>query len=231
MSKFKVGDKVMLINVDRYTYYVDNIPNKLLGKPLVINSISTDKNGNEIVYAGVPEGVCCWQWYSDDLQLVSEAQAESAEQAPAEVPEPKHSKQFKVGDYVVVIAGPQKSKRVRTLKERSSAGWCYPLCIGSQCYNSEGKRSWTEPVCLRHATEEEIAAMQKPKLLDRGDLVEYLGEVWIVTIGTAPTDIFAKISTMTGKERTRLVTAYDVTRVGNIRKKIKRLKAQMGDEK
>lgn len=90
----------------------------------------------------------------------------------------------------------------------------------SCCWREEDLRLVSKP-----------ATAQKPKLLDRGDLVEYLGEVWIVTIGTTPTDIFAKISTMTGKERTRWVTAYDVTCVGNIRKKVKRLKAQMGDGK
>jgi len=127
MSKFKPGDKVVLINVDHYS----DIMKQLMGKTLVVNSIDTDGCGCEIVCARVPveEG---WFLYSDDLRLVPE-----------------------------------------------------------------------------------LVTTQKPKMLDRGDLVEYLGEVWIVTIGTTPTDIFAKISTMTGKERTRWVTAYDVTCVGN----------------
>ena len=80
---------------------------------------------------------------------------------------------------------------------------------------------------MQSLANQETKAMQKPKVLHRGDLVTYCGEVWVVTAGTAPTDMFAEISSMTGKERTRWVMAYDVTCVGNIRKKVKRFKKEM----
>ena len=142
MSQFKVGDRVKLINADRYTHRNSEQIQKLLGQTLVVRSVDYDEL-TPAVFAGLP-GDGCWHWYPEDLQLVSE-----------------------------------------------------------------------------------LVTPQKPKQLDRGDLIEYLGEVWVVTLGTTPTDIFAKISTMTGKERTRWVTAYDVTCVGNIRKKIKRIKKEM----
>lgn len=146
MSKFKPGDKVTPINMDRYTDRNSDQRKEMLGRTLVVRSVHNDET-TSAVFAGVP-GDGCWEWHPNDLRLVSKP-----------------------------------------------------------------------------------ATAQKPKLLDRGDLVEYLGEVWIVTIGTVPTDIFAQISTMTGKERTRWVTAYDVTRVGSIRKKVKRIKKDMGDSK
>lgn len=146
MKQFKVGDKVKLINADRYTHRNFKQIQELLGQTLVVRSVHYD-GPNPAVFAGVP-GDGCWEWHPNDLQLVSE-----------------------------------------------------------------------------------LAPTQKPKMLDRGDLIEYLGEVWIVTIGTTPTDIFAQISTLTGRERTRWVTAYDVTCVGNIRKKVKRIKNEMENSK
>ena len=84
MSKFKPGDKVVLINVDHYS----DIMKQLMGKALVVNSIDTDKCGCEIVCARVP-GEEGWFLYSDDLRLVSEAQPEPAtEPAPAAAKKP-----------------------------------------------------------------------------------------------------------------------------------------------
>ena len=98
MSKFKPGDKVVLINVDHYS----DIMKQLMGKALVVNSIDTDKCGCEIVCARVP-GEEGWFLYSDDLQLVSETQPEPAPEptdpapaAVAEVPKP-----IRRGDLVV----------------------------------------------------------------------------------------------------------------------------------
>lgn len=94
MSKFKPGDKVVLINVDHYS----DIMKQLMGKVLVVNSIDTDKCGCEIVCARVP-GEEGWFLYSDDLRLVSEAQPEPAtEPAPAASKKPKP---IRCGDLVM----------------------------------------------------------------------------------------------------------------------------------
>ena len=76
-----------------------------------------------------------------------------------------------------------------------------------------------------------VAAEQKPKSLRRGDLVEYDDDIWMV-IGANYVDDGYWIYEMTGKGRQDYVKAKDLTRIGSIRKKIKRLKAQfIGDEK
>lgn len=87
MSKFRVGDKVVLINVDHYS----DIMKQLMGKALVVNSIDTDKCGCEIVCARVP-GEEGWFLYSDDLRLVSETQAEPAPEPAPEAQMPERSK-------------------------------------------------------------------------------------------------------------------------------------------
>ena len=75
----------------------------------------------------------------------------------------------------------------------------------------------------------EIAAAKKP--LRRGDLVEFCGGVWVVIETNRAGDRYW-IYEMTGKGRQDYVKAKDLTRIGSIRKKIKRLKAQfIGDEK
>ena len=133
---------------------------------------------------------------------------------------------FKAGDRVIIIAGPHKGPEVHTV--RATTNRQYPLRVANGTYTAEGAwYSTNNMVCLRHATAEEIAATQKPKVLHRGDLVEYLGEVWVVTNGTVPTDLFAQISTLTGREKTRWVTPDAVVRVGSIRKKVKRIKKDM----
>lgn len=145
-------------------------------------------------------------------------------------------KQFKVGDKVAPVSLARYADRnsdqrkellgrtlvVRSVHTDETTPAVFAGVPGDGCWE------W-HPNDLRLVSKP--ATAQKPKLLDRGDLIEYLGEVWIVTIGTTPTDIFAKISTMTGKERTRWVTAYDVTCVGNIRKKVKRIKNEMESRK
>ena len=147
MSKFKPGDKVVLINVDQYS----DIMKQLMGKTLVVNSIDTDKCGCEIVCARVP-GEEGWFLYSDDLRLVSEAQ-----------PEP--------------------------------------------------------------ATEPAPAAAKKP--LRRGDLVECRGILWVVFSNGEQSDGDYWIASLTGDPETYYATIYELTRVGSIRKKIKRIKKEM----
>lgn len=217
MNRFKVGDKVVLINADRYTHRNSEQVRKLLGQTLIVRSVDYNEL-TPAVFAGLP-GDGCWHWYPEDLQLVPESDAS-----------PTPGKRFQVGDYVVVIAGPDKSDKVHVVTESGDS--TYPLRVAFCTYTTDGRLlTCGTSSCMRHATIQEITAMQKPKVLHRGDLVEYLDEVWVVTHGTVPTDMFAKISSMTGKERTRWVAPDAVVLVGDILKKVKRLKAQMGDEK
>lgn len=69
---------------------------------------------------------------------------------------------FKPGDKVVVIAGPQKGEKVRTLKQyRYHYDSNYQLLIGRHAYTNDGRWSVHSIVCLRHATPEEIAKPEK----------------------------------------------------------------------
>ena len=159
MSKFKPGDKVVLINVDQYS----DIMKQLMGKALVVNSIDTDKCGCEIVCARVP-GEEGWFLYSDDLRLVSEAQPEPAtDPAPAavaEVPEP--------------------------------------------------------------ADQPELTPFQ----IRRGDLVEYDGDICVVFCKTPDSEGDYMIASLTGEPDYYWANIDELTKIGSIRKKVKRLQAQ-----
>mgnify|MGYP000853136271 FL=1 len=65
MSKFKVGDAVVLVNADSYS----DIMRQLVGVSLVVRTVDNDRCGCEVVCAGVP-GEEGWFLRSDDLQLV-----------------------------------------------------------------------------------------------------------------------------------------------------------------
>lgn len=76
MSKFKIGDKVIVINTN-------DVPQQLFNKTLIVASTSTDRNDHEIVYAGIPEQ---WvrPWLPGQLQLVTNARTELTDLAPEE---------------------------------------------------------------------------------------------------------------------------------------------------
>lgn len=79
---------------------------------------------------------------------------------------------------------------------------------------------------------EEIAAAQKPQPLSRGDLVEYDGDICVVYQKCGDVDgIGYQVVSLTGSGGHWYVTHDELTRIGSIRKKIKRLKAQMEDAK
>ena len=80
MSKFKSGDKVTPISVDRYTDRNVCQREEMLGRTLVVRSVHNDEF-TSVVFAGFPgEGV--WQWHPDDLRLVFETQAQPVPQKP-----------------------------------------------------------------------------------------------------------------------------------------------------
>ena len=71
MSKFKPGDKVTPISVDRYTDRNVCQREEVRGRILVVRSVHNDEL-TSVVFAGFPrEGV--WQWHPDDLRLVFES--------------------------------------------------------------------------------------------------------------------------------------------------------------
>ena len=159
MSRFKVGDLVTPINMDRYTDRNSDRRKEMLGRTLVVRSVHNDEF-TSVVFAGFPgEGV--WQWRPDDLHLVSEAQPEPA----------------------------------------------------------------TEP------TDPAPAASKKP--LRRGDLVEYQGEICVVFNKGADRDgeYMIMIASLNGEPDFHYATIDELTRIGSIRKKIKRIKKEMEDGK
>ena len=137
---------------------------------------------------------------------------------------------FKPGDKVIVIDGPQKGESVYTVYKAEYGDKTYPLRIVGCVYTEDGRYLSTGPVCLRYATPKEIKVAENP--LRRGDLVKVQGYIGIVSSEGPDVDGDYTIALLTGEENT---VAYErginVKRVGSIRKKVKRLKAQMGGVK
>ena len=144
---------------------------------------------------------------------------------------------FKPGDYVVPIRVnrreyTQKMKLLfgvlLTVAQVSEDEDCSTVFAGS----AGSVDPWrAEDLYLADTDEKIAAAIKLLPPLKRGELVEYQGDIWVVTNGTLPTDLFAKISSVTGKERARWVAPDAVVLVGNIRKKVKRIKKEMECEK
>ena len=137
---------------------------------------------------------------------------------------------FKVGDYVVVIAGPDKSSKVHVVE--SSGNPTYPLRVAFCTYTEDGRLlTNSKGSYMRLATIKEIAAMQKPKPLRRGDLVECRGVLWVVYSEGEDFDGYYWIASLTGIPETHRIGINELTRVGSISKKVNRLQAQMEDVK
>lgn len=183
MSKFKVGDKVTPVNMDRYTDRNSDRRKEMLGRTLVVRSVHNDEF-TSVVFAGVPgEGV--WQWHPNDLRLVSETQAEPTDSA-------HKTRTPKLSDGLVEHWG------------------------GCGFLNPYADPSPTEPT--------DPAPAQKP--LRRGDLVVSSGDIYVV-IETNHADGGYWIHAMTGKRGQDYAPAKELTRVGSVRKKIKRIKNEM----
>ena len=177
MSKFRVGDKVTPVNVDRYTDRNSDRRKEMLGRTLVVRSVHNDEF-TSVVFAGFPgEGV--WQWRPDDLRLVSEAQM------------------------------PERSKLLT-------------VNLGGHGFlNPYADTSPTEP------TDPAPAAAKKP--IRRGDLVKYQGKIFLVISKGADPEGDYTIASLTGEPDFNWVKNWakidELTRIGSIRKKVKRLKA------
>lgn len=135
---------------------------------------------------------------------------------------------FKTGDQVIIIAGPHKGPEVHTVQATTSRQ--YPLLVGNGTFTAEGAwYSTNNMVCLRHATAEEIAAMQKPKPIRRGDLVMCRGQIGMVhDIDNNGDNCW--IAMLTGNKNYYYTTTDGFIRIGSIRKKVKQLRQQFGGE-
>lgn len=183
MSKFKVGDKVTPVNMDRYTDRNSDRRKEMLGRTLVVRSVHNDEF-TSVVFAGVP-GEVVWQWHPNDLRLVSETQAEPTDSA-------HKTRTPKLSDGLVEHWG------------------------GCGFLNPYADPSPTEP------TDQAPAAAQKP--LRRGDLVEYDGRVCVVFSDRDLVGHFF-VSALSGVSDYYHCNEEELTRIGSIRKKVKRLKA------
>lgn len=79
-------------------------------------------------------------------------------------------------------------------------------------------------------TPEPINRVPTQKPLCRGDLVEYRGALWVVYSNGEDFDGYYSIASLTGFARTHRTGINELTRIGTICKKVKRLKAQIGDK-
>lgn len=70
MTQFKAGDKVTPVVAERYAIPAIELMKQLVGKPLLVHSVHSYKNGDVMVLAGVP-GKEGWFWLADDLRLVT----------------------------------------------------------------------------------------------------------------------------------------------------------------
>jgi hypothetical protein len=116
--------------------------------------------------------------------LISETQTESADQAPAEMPEPKHSKQFKVGDYVVpVCIDKDRSFMQDKVLRVVAVDFCdgrFNVCAG--LFFHEAGATWWDKDDLRYATPEEIASVVNPVEFKDGDKVVLIESSKVATV-------------------------------------------------
>ena len=133
---------------------------------------------------------------------------------------------FKVGDHVVLIAGPEKSNEVHVVTKSDNP--TYPLRVAFYTYTEDGRLlTDSKGSYMRHATAEEMAASKKSNLLRRVDLVECRGALWVVYSEGEDFDGYYWIASLTGVPETHRIGINELTRVGSISKKAKRLEVQM----
>lgn len=154
-------------------------------------------------------------------------------EAPAAQPERTHAettiRQFKPGDYVVPI----NTHVIYTAKMKRHLGRVLQVSVVRDGYylsvraGIPGEEAWWRwhPDDLRPATAKEIAAAQKLKPLRRGDLVMHRGQIGVVYELDPDGEDGYWVAMLTGDASCVCRGAEDLTRIGSIRKKVKRLKA------
>lgn len=145
---------------------------------------------------------------------------------------------FKPGDKIMILAAAdwyQPSKRalvgkVQTVAEVESFDG-EPFILTNSDEKNAHFWAWGWKLDeVRHATAEEIAAAQKPQPLRWGDLVKYDGDICMV-FDERPTDYGERLVVILddrGRSGYHYAYAEYLTRVGSIRKKIKRIKKRNG---
>ena len=106
--------------------------------------------------------------------------------------------------------------------------WSRIDCEPMHWCKAPGTSDSAEWVVRNQPTDPAPAAAQKP--LRRGDLVMCRGVLWVVYSAGEDSDGEYWISSLTGDPASDYVTIDELTRIGSIRKKVKRLKAQMEGE-
>jgi len=208
-TDFKVGDYVVPVRIDSENYKEDR--SSMRDKVLRVLRVSHD---NKDICAGPFMDLAgSLKWNKDDLRHATKDEI-LATVEPVE---------FKDGDLVVSIDNPFRVMVIRNQQPDTS----YPFTVEGTWVSKYGVEYWSGEVSVRHATKDEIDASQKPQPLRRGDLVEYRGDVWVVYSEGEDRDGEYWISSLTGDPASDYVTVDKLSHVGNIRKKIEKVKREI----
>lgn len=176
MKRFETGDKVVLINPDRYASRNAKAMEKLTDNTLVVHSVSSDGSA---VFAGLP-GKRTWLWHSKDLALAYE-----------DWEDPNFDNDY--SRYMWELECPEDLQRD----------------------SAQDKANEREPAASK-------------KTLRRGDLVIYDGDICVVLSKFDGDDGDYVVASMTREPYYCWPKVAELTPVGSIRKKIKKIKNLTG---
>jgi hypothetical protein len=217
MSKFKPGDIVKLIDVSRYGY--TEKMKQLSGQLLTVRS-TLDDEFYPTVFAGIPGSIDYYPWHANDLELMIEAQLEQKTDTYL-------NQQNEVWDAVA-----------KTLDE-VSPGWLL------NCETKEEAAVEAIRNLALKANKSEIvqqnntpffnlfgnlnASLKEPpkKPLCWGDLVVHAGEIHMIFDDHPDEDTEYRILCLTKDYRYSYISTKELTKIGSISKKLKKLKTQL----
>ena len=176
MKRFETGDKVVLVNPDRYASRNPKAMEKLSSNTLVVHSVTRNAS---VVFAGLP-GKKVWPWHSKDLTLAYE-----------DWEEPGFD-----NDY-------------------SRYTWEIECPEDRQLDSAQDKSNEQEPAASK-------------KTLRRGDLVIYDGVICVVLSKFDKDGGDYVVASMTSEPYYCWPKVTELTPVGSIRKKIKKIKNLTG---
>ena len=212
-SDFRLRDYVVPINIDNKLYKEDR--SFMRDKVLRVLTINHDNELN--ISAGLFMDLAgSVKWNKEDLRHATKEEIEALAD-PVE---------FKDGDSVVFIDTPSMVMTIRN--ERP--GTAYPFTVKGTWVSKYGVDYWSDEVSIRHATKDEIEASQKWKPRS-GDLVTYNGSIWVVTTDNADIDGEYFIASLSNGPEVNYAKQDQLTRIGSIRKKVKKIKKAMESEK
>ncbi len=212
-SDFRLCDYVVPLNIDNELYKEDR--SFMRDKVLRVVSISRDSELN--ISAGLFMDLAgSMKWNKEDLRHATKEEIETLAD-PVE---------FKDGDLVVFIDTPSMVMTIRNERPETD----YPFNVKETWVSKYGVDYWSDEVSIRHATKEEIEAAQKWKPR-RGDLVIYNGSMWLVIADDANSDGEYFIASMTSGPEVNYAKQDELTLIGSIRKKVKKIKKAMEEAK